>query len=93
MEWTTVSGSGVQGQVFIEKYSQVSGSDGRWNFILTNGDCWIGRMFAKFEMYKQELSLTVIEFKVVLWHPQLNVTDAGLSLVTAASVLDDPEFS
>ncbi len=71
---------GFQGQVFIKEYSQISGSGDRWNFVMTNGNCWFGRMFAKFRMYKQELSLTVIELKVVVQHPQPDVTRAGLGL-------------
>ncbi len=66
-----------QGQVFIKKYSEISGGGGRWDFVLTNGDCWIGGMFAKFRMYKQELSLTVIEFKAVVWPQPPDVINAG----------------
>ena len=46
---------GFQRQVFIEDYSEVSGSGGRCDFVLTYGDCWVGGMFAKFRTYEQEL--------------------------------------
>ena len=69
---------GFQGQVFIKDNSEVSGSGGRCDFILTYGDCWVGRMFAKFRSYEQELSLVVISFEVVVWHSPPDVINAGL---------------
>ena len=69
---------GSQGQVFIKKYSDISGSGGECGFILTYGDCWVGGMFTKFRMYEQELCPTIIKFEVVVWHPPPDVINAGL---------------
>ncbi len=69
---------GFQGKMFIQDYSKVSGSGGRYDFVLTYGDCWVGGMFAKFRMYEQELSLTVVKFEVVVRHPPPDVINAGL---------------
>ena len=60
----------------------------------TYGNCWVGGMFAKFRTYEQELSLTVDEFEVVVWHslPRMSPMQAS-SLARAASMLDDSELS
>ena len=47
---------GCQGQVFIKNYSEVSGSGGRCDFILTYGDCSVGGMFSVIRLLKENFA-------------------------------------